>query len=119
MPIIKSAIKRVRQEAKRRSRNRAAKDELRTNTKAFLSLIEAKDKTKLPAALATLQSQIDKAVKKNTLHKNTAARRKARFARLAKEAGMKVGSLTANKTTNKKPTSKAKASKKSSAQKVV
>lgn len=82
MPIIKSAVKRMRQTAKRYARNLATKRSMRSAVKAFNL---SKDLPKLSEA----QSEIDKAVKKNLLSKNAAARKKAQLAKVAKEAGTK------------------------------
>lgn len=98
MPIIKSAIKRMHQTLKRRARNVSSKRDLRTSVKTFTT-----DKT--AENLSKAQSELDKAVKKNLMSKNTAARKKAQLAKQAKEAGTKV------KTVAKKPAA-AKAEKK-------
>ncbi len=84
MTIIKSAIKRVKQAAVRRDRNVATKKAIKAALKAF----EAK-----PTAdtLSKVQSEIDKAVKKNLIHKNTAARRKANLSKAAKDAARAAG----------------------------
>ena len=104
MPIIKSAIKRMRQTSKRRARNVTAKRELKGATKAFLAKPDAK-------GLSAAQSELDKMVKKNLLPKNTAARRKAQLARVAKEAGVKPAAAA------KKAAPKAKAAAKPAAKK--
>ncbi len=83
MPIIKSAVKRMKQTIKRRERNVAVKRDVKGAVKAFLEKPTA-------AGLSAAQSEIDTAVKKNLLSKNTAARRKANLAKVAKEAGVKV-----------------------------
>lgn len=83
MPIIKSAIKRMHQTAKRRARNVTTKRNLKDATKAFMAKPTA-------AGLQAAQSELDTAVKKNILKKNTASRRKAQLARLAKDAGVKA-----------------------------
>lgn len=83
MPIIKSAIKRVKQAAKRRDNNIATKKDIKAATKAFLLKPTAK-------GLSEVHSAIDTAVKKNVLEKNTAARRKAQYAKIAKDAGVKL-----------------------------
>jgi ribosomal protein S20 len=83
MPIIKSAIKRAKQSAKRRAHNVVIKREVKDAVKAFIAKPTA-------AALSKAQSEIDTAVKKNLLNKNTAARRKANLAKIAKEAGVKL-----------------------------
>lgn len=99
MPIIKSAIKRMRQTIKRRARNMSTKRDMRTAVKSFSA-----DKT--VANLSKAQSEIDKAVKKNQLNKNTAARRKAQLVKQAKEAGAKVA---AKKKVAAKPAAEKKA----------
>lgn len=109
MPIIKSAIKRMRQTLTRRARNVTTKRNLRTALKAFSA-----DKT--AENLSKSQSEIDKAVKKNLMPKNTAARKKAQLAKAAKEAGAKV---KATKKAAAKPAAKpaAKAAEKPAAKK--
>lgn len=83
VPIIKSAIKRMHQAAKRRARNVTTKRDLKAAIKAFMAEPTA-------ANLSKAQANLDKAVKKNVLEKNTASRRKARLAALAKAAGTKA-----------------------------
>ena len=103
MPIIKSAIKRMRQTTKRRARNVTTKRNLKSAVKAFLAKPDAKN-------LSAAQSELDTMVKKNLLPKNTAARRKAQLSRVAKEAGVKTGATTKKATTAaKKPATKAAA----------
>ena len=100
MPIIKSAIKRMKQTQVRRARNVAVKRDVKTAVKAFLAKPSAK-------TLAAAQSEIDTAVKKNILNKNTAARRKSTLARVAKDAGVKLEKSTTKKATPaKKSTTK-------------
>lgn len=94
MPIIKSAIKRMKQTAKRRERNVGIKRDIKTAVKAFL----AKPTTK---GLSAAQSELDTAVKKKLIKKNTASRRKSHLAKVAKEAGVKLE--TAKKATPAKP----------------
>ncbi len=83
MPIIKSAIKRVKQAAKRRDRNVTAKRNLKSAVKAFMLKPTAK-------GLQAAQSEIDTMVKKNILEKRTAARRMAGLSKIAKTAGVKI-----------------------------
>lgn len=103
MPIIKSAIKRVKQAAVRNERNVATKRAIKAAVKAF----EAKPTHE---TLGKAQSEIDKAVKKNLIHKNTAARRKANLSKAAKAAGVKLA--TASKPAAKPATKKAPATAK-------
>lgn len=102
MPIIKSAIKRMRQAATRRTRNQGTKKDVKSAVKAFIANPSAK-------GLSAAQSEIDTAVKKNILEKNTAARRKAQLSRVAKEAGVKLESAT--KKAAAKPATKPAAKK--------
>lgn len=108
MPIIKSAIKRMRQTAKRRARNVTTKRNLKGAVKTFLANPDAKN-------LSAAQSELDTMVKKNLLPKNTAARRKAHLSRVAKEAGVKAGTTTkkaaAKPAVAKKPAAKKPAAK--------
>jgi ribosomal protein S20 len=99
VPIIKSAIKRMRQTTKRRARNVTTKRNLKSAVKAFLAKPDAKN-------LSAAQSELDTMVKKNLLPKNTAARRKAQLSRVAKEAGVKTGATTKKASPVKKPAAK-------------
>lgn len=118
MPIIKSAIKRMKQTAKRRARNIELKQNIKTAVKAFRAKPSGD-------ALSNVQRQYDTAVKKKLLKKNTASRRKAQIAKEAKVAGVKLAATkkkTATKSspkeaTNKKPVTKKTATKKASAKK--
>jgi ribosomal protein S20 len=91
MPIIKSAIKRARQTAKRRERNVGIKKEVKSAIKAFMDKPSAQ-------TLAAAHSEIDTAFKKNLIKKNTAARRKSNLAKLAKAKGVKLATAKAEKT---------------------
>lgn len=95
MPIIKSAIKRARQEVKRKQRNLLTKRNIKEATKAFIAKPSA-DK------LSLTQSEIDKAVKKGLIKRNTAARRKSQLSAIAKAAGVKLDTTKKVKTTTVK-----------------
>lgn len=82
MPIIKSAIKRAKQSIKRRARNVGIKKDIKDATKAFIAKPTAK-------GFSAAQSEIDTAVKKGLIKKNTAARRKMQLSKIAKNAGVK------------------------------
>lgn len=114
MPIIKSAIKRMHQNAKRRARNVALKSDIKAAVKAFRAKPSA-------TTLSAAQSQYDKAVKKNLLKINTASRRKAQLAKEAKAAGVKLatGSKKATKPVAKKAVTKKTVTKKPAAKKTV
>ena len=120
MPIIKSAIKRAKQTIKRRERNVAIKRDIKSAVKEFYAKPSAE-------TLAAAQSELDTAVKKGLLKKNTVSRRKANLARDAKAAGVKLAAkkapaaakpkaaakpaTSAAKTTTKKPAAKATTAK--------
>ena len=114
MPIIKSAIKRAKQTLKRRERNISIKKDIKTAVKAFVAEPSAK-------TLAAAQSEIDTAVKKGLIKKNTAARRKSALSKIAKKAGVTLEATkkpaakpaTAKKTAAKKAPAKKPAAKKS------
>ncbi|MBF0210130.1 MAG: 30S ribosomal protein S20 [Desulfamplus sp.] len=76
----KSAIKRAKQNEKRRLRNRAARSAMRTEIKKVYS---AKDEgaQNTSDVLRSAQSIIAKAAKKGLIHKNTAARKTSRLAK--------------------------------------
>ena len=87
MPIIKSAIKRMKQTAKRRDRNVGIKRDIKSAVKSFMAKPTAE-------GFSAAQSELDTAVKKNLLKKATASRRKAALAKTAKEAGVKLYGLS-------------------------
>ncbi len=114
MPIIKSAKKAARQALKRTEHNKEIKKDIKSAVKAFKA-------NPTVQALSKAQSELDKAVKKNLLKKNTAARRKANLHKFAKEAGLKLEAIE-KKTTQavsetveavKKSTAKTTVAKKS------
>ena len=86
MPNIRSAQKRMRQEEKRRLRNRSVKSEVRTAvTKARNAIVADPAEPQTEEAIRTAIRELDSAVSKGVLHRNNAARRKSRLmARLHK-----------------------------------
>lgn len=117
MPIIKSAIKRMKQTAKRRERNVGIKKDIKGAVKAFMAKPSAQ-------GLSAAQSELDTAVKKGLLKKATASRRKAGLAKTAKEAGVKMPAGSSKKTAPKaaaktaaKPAAKPTTAKKATATK--
>lgn len=99
MPIIKSAIKRMKQTAKRRERNINTKKEVKSAVKAFLEKPSVE-------GLRSAQSEIDTAVKKHVLNKGTASRRKSQLVKVAKDAGLKNEPAKKKSTSPAKPVSK-------------
>ncbi len=117
MPIIQSAKKRVRTALKATTRNARTKRNLKTAVKALHAAAQGGKKTS--NELRKAQSAIDKAVKKNVIHKNKAARQKRQLARAAKvTAGVGVA-VAAKKVIDKKKTAvKKSVTKKPAAKKV-
>ncbi|OGF98064.1 MAG: 30S ribosomal protein S20 [Candidatus Glassbacteria bacterium RBG_16_58_8] len=77
MPNVKSAKKRVKTSSARRIRNRAFQSTLKTFVKKAFS---SKNPEEAGALLGQALSIIDKSTGKGVIHKNTAARLKARLA---------------------------------------
>ena len=93
MANIKSAIKRVQIAERNRLRNKSYKSAVKTLTKNYIAALEAhkaapsaETETAVKTTLSAVFSKIDKAVKVGTLHTNNGARKKARIARLLKQA---------------------------------
>ncbi len=80
MPRIKSAKKRQRQTKVRTARNKAQRSSLRTAVKKVRA---AETGTEAIDALKAAESLVDRAGRKNLIHRNTANRTKSRLAKLA------------------------------------
>lgn len=79
MPNIKSAIKRVKINNKKRLHNATQKSALRTAIKNFESLVEQNNVEAAKSALALATKKLDKAAAKGIIHKNAASRQKSRL----------------------------------------
>jgi small subunit ribosomal protein S20 len=77
-----STKKRLKQSKKAQARNRANKTRLKSQLKKVRSMASS-GSAEASKSLSETYSIIDKAVKKGVLHKNAAARHKARLSRLA------------------------------------
>ena len=93
MANSKSAIKRIRTSERNRLRNKAYKSALRTLTKKYFGAVEAytaeptaENMEIVKQSMSAAYSKIDKAVKRKVLHRNNGARKKARIARILKQA---------------------------------
>ncbi len=75
----RSAIKKIRIDKKRHIRNSGILSALRTQMKKTNRLITEKKMDEAIKDSRELFSQLDKAVKKNLLHKKSASRQKSRF----------------------------------------
>ena len=79
MPNTSSAKKRMRQDAVRRSRNRSAKANLRSQLRKVRAAITAKNLDESVKEFKTLASKLDRAAGRNVIHANSAARTKSRL----------------------------------------
>ena len=82
----KSAEKRARQNIKRRLRNKSVKTRVKHMTKRVRLAAGGDSKDTAVADLKSAQSMIDKASKKGTIHKRTAARKISRLSKLVNSA---------------------------------
>lgn len=78
MPNTKQAKKRMETDDIRRMRNKVVRSSMRSAVKKVLSAETTAD---AEAALPTAFKQVDKAAKKNIIHDNAAARKKAQLNR--------------------------------------
>lgn len=79
MANLKASKKSARKDLKRRIMNKAIKTRIKNLTK---KLTEEKDLEKRKAIVKQLYSYYDKAVKRNIIKKNTAARKKSKITKL-------------------------------------
>ncbi len=75
----KSALKKARQDARRRQRNRIHRSKLRTALKRFREALEEGDREAAGSLLRPTLSAVDHGVKVGALHGNAAARTKSRL----------------------------------------
>lgn len=87
MAHTKSSKKRIEIGERNRLRNQSIKSKVKTFVKKVLSAIEANDKETAKTALSLAFSQLDKAVTKGVLKKNTASRIKSRLSLKVKNLG--------------------------------
>ncbi len=92
MPLLKHAIKKMRQDARKRIKNKKINTELK-------SVIKKASENPSSKNVSGAFSAIDKAVKVNLLHKNTAARKKSSLA-------AKIKTVSKTSTKPKKPSRK-------------
>ena len=81
MANSKSAKKRVLINERNRVRNQAVKTRVKTMIKKVLAAVEAKEVEAAKAALTVAFKELDKAVTKGVLKKNTASRKKSALAK--------------------------------------
>ncbi len=86
MANIASQKKRILRSDRERTENRLLTSTVKTYFRRLESAVEGGDASAVETEHRALVSRIDKAVQKGALHKNTAARKKARAAKLAAAA---------------------------------
>lgn len=79
MANIKSQIKRIKQNEKRRLRNRVVRGSFRSAVRNARLALESGNVEASQAAVLQAVSALDKAAEKGVIHKNNAARRKSRL----------------------------------------
>jgi small subunit ribosomal protein S20 len=99
MPHTKSAKKRLRQNEKRRLRNRIAKKIIKTYSKRAVVAAQAGNTEQAEADMRFAMSKLDKAGIRRILHPNTADRRKSKLSRDVRAALAKA-SLSAKPQTD-------------------
>jgi small subunit ribosomal protein S20 len=82
MPHTRSAKKRLRQNEKRRMRNRAAIKTIKTQIKKVQALAQGEDLEALRTEFRMAVKKLDKAASRRIVHPNMAARKKSQLARL-------------------------------------
>jgi len=86
MPHTDSAAKRLRQNEKRRKRNRTVAKNLKLKRRTLDANLAAGDKAKIETDFKDTQSALDRAATKGYIHPNKAARLKSRLAKRIKAA---------------------------------
>lgn len=83
MANIKSQIKRIKTNERRRQRNKAVRSSLKTAVRRFREAAASGTPESAVAQLATASRALDKAASKGVIHKNQAANRKSAMAKQA------------------------------------
>ena len=83
----KSAIKRIKQNAKRNARNRHVTSTLKTYIKRVREAVEANDKEGAAAALKAAIPVIDASASKGVIHSSNASRNVSRLTKLVNTLG--------------------------------
>ncbi|MFQ5700403.1 MAG: 30S ribosomal protein S20 [Acidobacteriota bacterium] len=87
MATHKSALKRHRQNLKRRASNRGHRSVLRTRIKKLRASVADNDAETARGLLPDMVALLDRSIQKGVLHENTAARQKSRLTRLVNSLG--------------------------------
>jgi small subunit ribosomal protein S20 len=84
---IKSAKKRIKVIEKKTMRNKIVKSKTKTAVKKVIAAVDSGVKDDAQTAYRDAVSAIDKATTKGIFHKNTAARKKSRLAKIVNKVG--------------------------------
>lgn len=87
MPLLKSAKKALRQSERRKVRNLKKKRAIKDVVGKIKKLAGAGKHTEALQLLPKAYQALDKAAKRNIIHKNTASRKKSRLTHLLKKSG--------------------------------
>jgi small subunit ribosomal protein S20 len=79
MPIKQAAMKRLRADKKRRTRNKSAVAKLKTLVKEFAALCDARKIEEAKNFLRSVNKYLDHSAGKKIVHKNFASRKKSRL----------------------------------------
>jgi len=82
MPNIKSQEKRDRQNIKRKEKNTFLKARIKTDRKKVIKAVKENNPEEAKKNLSILFKHLDKAVKKGAVHKNYAANKKSKAAKM-------------------------------------
>jgi small subunit ribosomal protein S20 len=80
---IKSQLKRIKTNEKRRQHNKAVKSSLKTSIRRFRQAADAGDTDRATELLRDASRKLDKAASKGVIHPNQAANRKSAIAKRA------------------------------------
>ncbi|MCB2154511.1 30S ribosomal protein S20 [bacterium] len=86
MPNKKSAMKRVRQNERRREHNRARRSAMRSSIKKVRLILDSENQELLAPSLVDAQSKLGKAAKTSLVKKRNASRRVSRLMKAAHKA---------------------------------
>lgn len=117
MAHSKSALKRWRQNEAHRERNKPVRTAARTSVKKARTAIAGGNADEAAAAIKEASSILDRAAKRNVIHKNAASRQKSRLMRHLNEAGAGVTAEAPKKTRKASTKTTAKAPAKTGAKK--
>ena len=87
MPIKHAALKQIRKDRTRQSRNQAVRAELKTLTKRLLALLGEQKLEEARQLIRLVSKKFDRAASARVIHPNTAARYKSRLARRLRSSG--------------------------------